>query len=62
MKQKPAWLKEAETITPFHRHGAAIIAQVNGPEAALEYVREAKKLAQETPEQTPCAPGAERKT
>jgi len=44
MKADKRWLKEAATLTPFLRHGAAIIAHVNGPEAALEYVREARRL------------------
>jgi hypothetical protein len=50
MKADKAWLKEAATLSPFHRHGAAIIAQVNGPDAALEYVREARKLTAHNPE------------
>jgi hypothetical protein len=51
------WLKEAATLSPFHRHGAAIINQVNGPDAALEYVRAARKLTAHNPAKTPCAPG-----
>ena len=58
MKQTTPWRKEAAGLSTFLRHGAAIIAQVNGPEAALEYVREAKKLTAHMPEKTPCAPGA----
>jgi len=35
------WRVEGKGLDAFHRRGAAIIAQIHGQEAALEYVRKA---------------------
>lgn len=41
---KPNWRKASLSLDPFQRRGAAIIASIHGPRAALKYVREAKKI------------------